>query len=149
MPKLTDASRANKNGSELEKKLKNFLMENDISFKQQRPSKPEIDFIIGKGENLIYADCTNQNIKGTVEEKLPHKIWKYHKKYGYKEVYIVRGTYIPHSSVFEHCNEICKYKGFKMHVVTFDEFCAILLKKEFLSPLEYFFMDNKETYVNT
>lgn len=147
--KLTDASKANKSGQELEKKLKQFLIENDFAYVQQKPRSPEIDFIIGNGKETIYADCTNQNIEGSVDEKIPHKIWKYHKKYGYSDVYIIRGEHIPNNLVIEHCNEICRTKGFKMHIVTFEEFCAILLKKEYLSPLEYFFKNNEETHVNT
>jgi len=122
-PKLTDASKANKSGQELEKKLKQFLIENDFAYVQQRPRSPEIDFIIGNG--------------------------KENKKYGYSDVYIIRGEHIPNNLVIEHCNEICRTKGFKMHIVTFEEFCAILLKKEYLSPLEYFFKNNEETHVNT
>ena len=148
-PKLTDASRANKSGQDLEKKLKNFLVQNEFIYKQQKPRSPEIDFIIGNGKETIYADCTNQNVEGSVDEKIPHKIWKYHKKYGYSDVYIIRGKHMPNESVIQHCDHICKDNNFKMHLVTFEEFCAILLKKQFVSPLEQFFMNNEETHVNT
>ena len=123
MAKLTDASKANKSGQELERKLMDFLIEKKIPFKRQRPRQPEIDFVI---DNTIYADCTNQNVEGSVQEKIPHKIWKYYKKYGYKEVYIIRGFHIPDRSVIQHCDEIAEKFNFKWHLVTFEELCEIL-----------------------
>ena len=138
MANLTDASKANKSGQNLEAALKKFLMSKDIPFKQQKPGKPEIDFIIG--ENL-YVDCTNQNEEGSVDEKIPHKLWKYYKKYNYSEVYIIRGKKIPNDLVFEHCREICQKYNFKFHVVTLQEFFNFLEQRDFESPLEKFFIE--------
>lgn len=139
MTKLTDASKANKSGQELETRLKMFLIEKEFNFTQQKPRQPVIDFIIDTEGEKIYVDCTNQNEPGSVMEKIPHKIWKYHKKYNYSNVYIIRGKEIPNEQVMEHCAEICKEKNFKMHLMTFEEFCDILMKKEkSLSIIEYF-----------
>jgi len=135
---LTDASNANKSGFKLESELKKFLVEKNIPHKQQRPGKPEIDFIIG--ENL-YVDCTNQNEEGSVDEKIPHKLWKYYKRYKYTEVYIIRGKKIPNDLVFEHCREICQKYNFKFHVMTLQEFCNFLEHKDFENPLEKFFIE--------
>ena len=137
--KLTDASKANKSGQELETQLKMFLIEKDFSFIQQKPSQPVIDFVIDTQDGKIYVDCTNQNESGSVIDKIPHKIWKYHRMYNYSDVYIIRGSKIPSEIIMEHCNEICEDKNFKMHLVTFQEFCDILMKKEkTMSTLQYF-----------
>ena len=69
--KLTDASKANESGCKLEEELKTFLNEKEISFIHQESGKHQIDFIIGNG---IHVDCTNQNVEGSVDEKIPHKI---------------------------------------------------------------------------
>lgn len=133
--KLTDASKANQSGIKLEKELKTFLREKNIPFKHQKNGKHQIDFIIGED---IHADCTNQNVTGSVDEKIPHKIWKYYKKYRYKDVYIIRGKKIPSESVLSHCNEIAAYKGFKFHLMTLEEFCNFLENKDIRSSIEKF-----------
>jgi hypothetical protein len=139
--KLTDASKANQSGIKLEKELKSFLREKKIPFIYQKNGKHEIDFIIGKD---IHADCTNQNVTGSVDEKIPHKIWKYYKKYEYKDVYIIRGKHIPSESVLTHCNEIADYKGFKFHLMTLEEFCNFLEGKETKSGIDNFIVQKEE-----
>jgi hypothetical protein len=138
MTKLTDASKANKNGIKLEKQLKKFLIKNSFPYKHQKSGKNEIDFIIGNEDNKIYADCTNQNVTGSVDEKIPHKIWKYYKKYNYSSVYIIRGSYEPSNSVLEHCEEIARKNNFKFNIVTLEEFCDIISNKTYKSALEKF-----------
>lgn len=138
--KLTDASKANKSGEELETQLKMFLIEKEFSFVQQKSGQSVIDFIIETEDEKIYADCTNQNESGSIMDKIPHKIWKYHRLYDYSNVYIIRGKKIPNETIMKHCAEICEDKNFKMHLVTFQEFCDILMKKEKTVPtLQYFF----------
>ena len=134
--KLTDASKANESGSKLEEELKTFLNEKEISFIHQESGKHQIDFIIGNG---IHVDCTNQNVEGSVDEKIPHKIWKYFEKYKYKDVYIIRGKQIPNESVLSHCNEIAAYKGFKFHLMTLEEFCNFLEGKDTRTGVEFFY----------
>ena len=112
MTKLSDASRANKSGIELEAELKNFLIQNSFVFRHQIPGQNEIDFIIGNEDNKLYADCTNQNSSGSVDEKIPHKIWKYYKKYNYSSVYIIRGSHKPRDLILEHCEEIAQRNNF-------------------------------------
>ena len=133
--KLTDASKANQSGIKLEKELKTFLCEKKIPFTYQRNGKHEIDFIIGKG---IHADCTNQNVEGSVDEKIPHKIWKYFEKYKYKDVYIIRGKHMPKELVLLHCNKIAAYEGFKFHLMTLQEFCNFLEGKDTRNGIDNF-----------
>jgi hypothetical protein len=136
MANLTDASKANESGQNLEYRLMSFLCEKNIPFKQQKPGQPEIDFIVN-GE--IYVDCTNQNSEGSVQEKIPHKIWKYYKKYRYKNVYIIRGSKIPDNTVIEHCNDIADRYNFKWHLVSFEEFCTFITHEKIKNKLEEFF----------
>ena len=32
-------------------------------------------FLQHDGNKIIYADCTNQNVSGSVYDKVPHKVW--------------------------------------------------------------------------
>ena len=98
----------NESGQRLEEQLESYLIKNDFAFKRAKSGQHEFDFIIGN----YYADCTNQNEQGSVDEKIPHKVWKYHQKYKYKDVYIIRGKHIPNPSVVEHL----KIFPFKTHI---------------------------------
>ena len=133
---MTDASLANKSGTQLEETLELLLKENDIPYKRQSHGKSQIDFIIN---DSIYADCTNQNSVGSVEEKIPHKVWKYWKQYGYKDVYIIRGKWNVSPKVLEHLKDASIAWGYTTHIVDIDEFMSIVMnepKRE--SPLEQF-----------
>ena len=140
----TDASLANKSGAQLEETLELLLKKNDISYKRQTSGKSQIDFIIN---NSIYADCTNQNSSGTAEEKIPHKVWKYWKKYGYKDVYIIKGKWNVSSKVLEHLMDMEIAWGYTTHIVDIDEFMQVVMnepKKE--SPLEQFMRKDIPSY---
>ena len=123
----------NKSGRAGEKRLLDYLEENKFSYKQQITSKKQIDFIVNpKTKNKIYIDVTNQNGQGSVAEKVPHKVWKYYKKYGYEDVYIVMGKYDLRNKmplVVQHCDDV--YSSlFKTHFVTFKEMVNILSEKK-------------------
>ena len=126
MTKLTDASAANKSGKSMEEQLELVLNTKDIPYRRQKSGASQIDFIIQIGDKVIYADCTNQNIGGSVEEKIPHKVWKYWKKYNYNEVYIIRGNYTIRKTVMEHLLDDEKVRGYKTHIVTFEEFVSLV-----------------------
>ena len=128
----------NVSGHKLEENLELFLKSNDFSYERQKSGVSQIDFIIPiKGNKIIYADCTNQNIGGSVEEKIPHKVWKYWKKYNYKDVYIIRGNYTISKTVIEHLKDEEKNHGYKTHIVTFEEFCHFLQGKQTMGLLEF------------
>jgi hypothetical protein len=126
MTTLTDASAANKSGKSMEEQLELVLNTKDIPYRRQKSGASQIDFIIQIGDKVIYADCTNQNIGGSVEEKIPHKVWKYWKKYNYNEVYIIRGDYTIGKTVMEHLQDEEKTRGYKTHIVTFEEFVSLV-----------------------
>jgi hypothetical protein len=119
---LTDASRANQSGNDLESILESFLIEKNIPHIRQtaKNQKQQIDFII---DGRFYVECANQNVSGSVEDKIPHKIYKYYHIYKYKEVYVIRGSFIPNKWVIKHCDDISEQYNFKWHLLTFEEFC--------------------------
>ena len=129
----------NKSGQAGEKRLLDYLEENKFSYRQQVNAQKQIDFIINpNSKNPIYIDVTNQNGQGSVGDKVPHKVWKYYKKYRYKEVYILMGNYDLRTkmpSVIEHCDEVYK---FKTHFVNFREMTNILEGKEKFTTIERF-----------
>ena len=124
MPKnnLTDASEKNRSGFVLEDMLERKLKELNIAYKRAKIGSHEIDYIIQTDDDTFYVECKNQNGSGSVEEKIPHTVWKYWQKYDYKDVYIIRGKYNLSQKVIEHC----EYYPFTTHICTFDEFIALL-----------------------
>ena len=136
MMKMTDASLANKSGTYLEETLEQLLKAQDIPYKRQSHGKSQIDFIIN---DSIYADCTNQNSTGSVEEKIPHKVWKYWKMYGYKDVYIIKGKWNVSPKVLEHLEDASIAWGYTTHIVSIDEFMSVVMNEpKKASPLEQF-----------
>lgn len=120
---LTDASKSNTMGFKMEELFELYLRQHDISHTRAKSGEYAIDFIVKTPDKTYYIDCKNQNVTGTAEEKLPHTVWKYWKKYGYDEVYLIRGDYIPNKRVYEHL----EIYPFKTHIVTMDEIQKILL----------------------
>jgi len=128
----------NESGNKLEKNLEVFLKKNNFSYKRQKSGAPEIDFIIPIKENkTIYADCTNQNVAGSVYDKVPHKVWKYWDTYKYDEVYIIRGKEMPPKAVIKHLEHLIVTIGVKTHILNLEEFCNFLQGKETKGLLEF------------
>ena len=126
----------NQSGVILENRLKEELSKRKLPFHHQKSGQKQIDFIIGD----IYVDCTNQNIGGSVEEKLPHKVWKYWKQYGFDEVYIIRGEHMIGKSVREHLDMYKNAFNVTTHIVTLQQFLDILDDKPTIkSQLDMFF----------
>jgi len=128
----------NMSGTKLEENLELFLKSNDFPYKIQKSGAPEIDFIIPiKGNKKIYADCTNQNVSGSVFDKVPHKVWKYWNTYKYDEVYIIRGKQLPPKAVIKHLEHLITTIGVKTHILTLEEFCDFLQGKQTIGLLEF------------
>ena len=124
----------NKSGQNGQTRVRNLLIEKKYSFREEKTGQSQIDFIINPDtDSPIYIDVTNQNKDGSVDEKIPHKVWKYYKKYKYDDVYIVEGNYNVKSLVKEHCNSY----SFNTHFVKVDEMMNILEGK--VHNLERFF----------
>ena len=120
----------NISGQLLEDKVEKYCVSNKISYKRAKPGAHEIDFVIESNKGKIFADCTNQNSVGSVEEKLPHKLWKYFKKYQYRNVYIIKGDHKISAKVLEHCNEMARGYNFDLHFVNYEQFTNNLTAKE-------------------
>mgnify|MGYP003128352753 CR=1 FL=1 len=128
----------NKSGTKLEENLELFLKSNGFAYDKQSPGAPEIDFIIPINRNkIIYADCTNQNVSGSVYDKVPHKVWKYWDTYKYDEVHIIRGKELPPKAVTKHLEHLVTTIGVKTHVLTLEEFCNFLQGKQTMGLLEF------------
>lgn len=106
----------NESGIKAEKRLESFLIKHNIPYK--RGGNTSIDFTIFTKDKTIYLDTTNQNVSGSVQEKVPHKVWKYHKRIGFDEVIIQRGKLQLHREVMEHLKYIEQTENIKVHVLT-------------------------------
>ena len=125
----------NISGMLLEDRLEEFLMGKNLSYTRAKVGKFEIDFQIETQDGTVFADCTNQNVGGSVEEKLPHKLWKYAELYHYHTVFIVTGTHKISKHVTKHCNEVAEKKEFKLHLLDYDQFTNYLKDANSLNPL--------------
>lgn len=120
----------NISGALLEDQVEKYCIENNILYTRAKAGAFEIDFIIDTDKGKVYADCTNQNSVGSVEEKLPHKIWKYYKKYNYNNVTIVKGNHKIANHVIEHCKDLARVYNFNLQFLDGEQFCNSLTKKE-------------------
>jgi len=113
----------NNSGKELETDLRNWLVEKDIPFTQSAEGpKADIDFII-HSKKPMYIECHNQNTSGSVDEKIPHKIYKYWEKHKMQEIWIVKGKYPLN-------------KRIKGHIKLLETFCEIEVKIETLDSIK-------------
>ena len=112
----------NVSGYEGEKRIKDFLISEDISFIHGGFKRGVIDFRINTPNGIMYADSKNQNDGGSVDEKIPHTSFKYAKKYNTNHIIIVRGDHDYPKSVYKHLEALEECMGIKTEVFTFDEF---------------------------
>ena len=125
----------NVSGTDLEDRVESFLKEHNLRYSRAKSGTPEIDFRIEADNRVIYADCTNQNGGGSVEEKLPHKLWKYANRYKYDSVTIIRGKHKPSNHVMEHCYDVARMKNFELYMLDYEQFVHSLLSKKSTNPL--------------
>ena len=111
----------NESGTFGEERFEEFLKEQKISYKRNKNNG--IDFIV-ELDKKIYIDIKNQDVGGGRDLAVGGCVWKYAKRYGFKEVYIVEGKYDFDKDVRELANLFAK-----THFVKFEEMCNILLKK--------------------
>jgi len=83
----------NNSGKKLENELEQMLIQNGIPYTRSvEGPKADIDFIIHTKPKM-YIECHNQNTNGSVDEKIPHKVFKYKSRHGMDILYIVTGKY--------------------------------------------------------
>jgi hypothetical protein len=117
----------NKSGQKLEHEMSLFLETNSIPYDGGGSSC--IDFKIRTDTGIVYLDCTNQNVGGSVMEKLPHKIWKYWNKFKFNEVVITRGREKPNKVLNEHIKWLEDILNIKVYVLSFNESKKFILDK--------------------
>ena len=122
---LTDASNKNTSGKIGEKRIRDFLTENNFAFKEG--GHKGIDFQIKTENGLLYVDSKNQDSSGSVDKIIVQTVLQYHRWYNYKDVYIVRGAKALSKEVLISLNSFEKAYNFKTHVMTFDEFTNFIM----------------------
>jgi len=133
---LTDASNKNKSGKIGEKRIRDFLTENNFVFKEG--GNKGIDFQIDTKDGKLYVDSKNQNGGGSIDKGIVQTVMQYHRWYNFEEVYIVRGKSLLGEEILISLKELEQHLGFKTHIVTFEEFCDMLVGKKQESLLEQF-----------
>jgi len=111
----------NESGTFGEERFEEFLKKNDIPYTRNKTNG--IDFIISL-DKKIYVDIKNQDVGGGRDLAVGGCVWKYQKKYKFKECYIVEGEYNFDKDVREFANKFAK-----THFVKFKEMCNILLNE--------------------
>jgi hypothetical protein len=97
---MNKQNEANISGRENEIDLENFLKKHDIPYKSG--GNTSIDFIIHGSNKYVYVECCNQNVGGSVDEKIPHKIWKYHDRIKFDKIIIQIGTHKIKKEIIKH-----------------------------------------------
>jgi hypothetical protein len=129
--------KVHENGAGLEKRVANHLEANYIPYKSGKNNG--IDFII---EGKIHMDCCAQGISGSIVEKIPHKVWKYVKKYGIKDIYLLH----PYSPITEtvggHLSDLEKWLECNIHILDWNDFTYLVGGGSFEKRKPYNFVKN-------
>ena len=122
----------NTSGEILELEVKEYLHTKGIPFTHSpKGPRADIDFILHTGKEPLYIECHNQNGKGSEDEKIPHKIWKYWNKYGMKTIYIVKGKYNGFGKgVMEHIEWMGRTCNIQIHIISVNELKKVLNRVE-------------------
>ena len=129
----------NESGKTLELELQMWLNENECSYTKSANGRyGDIDYIVHTKKAEYYIECTNQNIKGSVMDKIPHKVFKYWFRHKMKVIYVLRGSYTKFSkSIHEHLDFISKQCGIEINIVSLIELQNILMNKK-VKPNKFF-----------
>ena len=122
----------NESGLKLEESLENYLRVNGLPYKRNSNG---IDFIVGDGQ--YYIECKNQTQGGSVNEKLPHTIWKYRKKYGMDTMYIIQPYTDGMGVVMNHIQWLESMLGINVHIVSYEDMCNVLSGNKIEPPSIY------------
>tara|TARA_Y100000034_G_scaffold466_1_gene598 strand:- start:45 stop:422 length:378 start_codon:yes stop_codon:yes gene_type:complete len=120
----------NESGKFGEDRFEEFLIYHDIPYKRNKTNG--IDFIVWPTDASTYIDIKNQDVGGGRDLAVGGCVWKYQRKYNFKECYIVEGEFDFDKNVREFANLFAK-----THFVKFEEMKNILLKKP--TKIERFF----------
>ena len=118
----------NESGTLGENHFKTLLKQNDIPFKSNGSNG--IDYIV---LDEFYIDSKNQTQGGTVDEKIPHTIFKYYEKYKQPKYYIV-GYYEYKESIKRHIKFLEDKLNIKVYFYT-PEGMIEVIKESGIKPL--------------
>lgn len=124
----------NESGKKMETRRKEFLLEHSIPFKQGKSETIDFEILTTP---MVWLECANQNAEGSVMEKIPNKILKYHIKRGVTEIYIERGSKQLSNDVLRSIDWIESRSDIKVHILTSIEVDNLLLGIE--APKNKFF----------
>jgi len=110
------------NGVALEERVQTYLESQHIPFKRFKNNG--IDFIIN---GCFHMDCIAQSVSGSIGDKLPHKCWKYIKRYNLSEDIYILHPYSPiKRQVGEHLEEIENSYGCRIHILDWKDFTYLM-----------------------
>tara|TARA_R100000030_G_C3152420_1_gene98584 strand:+ start:90 stop:476 length:387 start_codon:yes stop_codon:yes gene_type:complete len=118
----------NESGTLGENHFETLLNENDIPFKSG--GNNGIDYIVF---DKFYMDSKNQTQGGSVDEKIPHTIFKYHEKYNQPKYYIV-GYYEYKEGIKRHIKFLENKLNIKVYFYTPEEMIEVI-KESGIKPL--------------
>ena len=118
----------NESGTLGENHFETLLNENDIPFKSG--GNNGIDYIVF---DKFYMDSKNQTQGGSVDEKIPHTIFKYYEKYKQPKYYIV-GYYEYKESIKRHIKFLENKLNIKVYFYTPEEMIEVI-KESGIKPL--------------
>ena len=100
-------NRINKSGKKFEDEVKSILNESNHSYKSNKNNG--IDYEIRFIDRLDGLEVKAQKTEGTVDEKLPHTLYKYSKKYT-NVVFLFHESFKLKSNIQEHMEFVAKLK---------------------------------------
>ena len=118
----------NESGTLGENHFETLLNENDFPFKPG--GNNGIDFIV---LDEFYIDSKNQTQGGSIDEKIPHTIFKYYEKYKQPKYYIV-GYYEYKESIKRHIKFLENKLNIKVYFYTPEEMIEVI-KESGIKPL--------------
>jgi hypothetical protein len=104
-------NRINKSGKQFEDEVKDILEQSGHSYKSNKNSG--IDYKITFEDRIDGIEVKAQKVGGSVDEKLPHSVYKYAEKYK-NIVFLFHDNFKLNSNIQEHMEYIAKLKNVKL-----------------------------------
>jgi hypothetical protein len=115
------AKNVHKRGKDLEERVEKFLLSMHTPF--QRNKTKGIDFIIN---GHVHLDCVAQGQSGSIGDKIPHKAFKYIRKYNLKNIYILHPYSPITKTVGEHLTFLEEQFNAKIHILDWADFTYLM-----------------------
>ena len=117
--KFTD--QVHERGNALEERVENYLKSMGINYIRNKNNG--IDFIVNGG---FHMDCIAQGVSGSIGDKLPHKCWKYIKKYELNDIYILHPYSPIKRDVGQHLEDIENQYSCNIHILDWKDFTYLM-----------------------